>query len=244
MEALVLLFRNMSIGVLVPILCLLASCKMEDPLEPLDLKETIVISLLDPSNATLIADSSSKILLKAELKEKVQSGQSIVFSTTNGVLTLPGVSPNSSSSGSLTIKPDFREAIVQLNVGTQIDTNVIVSASVGSFNSTINLKFVPSYPDELNIAPRNAQIKPDSSLSVEVRSFKMNGAISKTIDCNLSYKTDSAIVLDIPKLLRLNQGRTNFVIKNVNHKTGKTSVIVSIKGTNIVLSDTLHIVYK
>lgn len=210
--------------ILLFVIFLYNSCtEIDDPLQPIDIKDIIALSVEgDPFN--IPADSNSIRIIRATIGTKAVAGQTISFNTTHGVLTKVGETPTSGSSQSLSIQADFRDAAVQLNALNIPSDQVIVSGSIGNNSNMITLQFNNAYPNNFQINPNAVIGDTLQPIIVEVEAFRDNGVVSENIRFMVETSAPDSIKLNHPQYVLLKNQKATFEIENVSKKAGPISI--------------------
>jgi len=226
--------------ILAILLCIINSCsKLDDPAASIPIDSIIeLMSYTENSTITtnqVLADSNSFLIIEAVLGEKTTPNQTVVFSTSEGLLTLPG-QPISQGSKSVSVKASYRNAVAILHSSLKESKNVMVSASITNFSNNINLEFRKAYPEYLNINPVVVTSGVSDSININLDVFRSNGLVSNNIVFNISAIEPDSIPLNLPNYGILQEQKGNFQIVNPLGKMGTAfvQVTVSTSKTNTI----------
>ncbi len=216
----------------------IASCtKLDDPVENVNVDDIIEIQVFNGSDNvySLPADSNSSVLLTGILGTRMKPGQSIEFSTTHGLLTLPGQTI-SEGKKTLTVDAAYREALVVLHSGKTPANDVIVSAKVGEFSNVLNLIFAEAYPELMNVGPAfiNAAVTDTSQISLFVS--RNSGVVSDGVPFNIESIAPDTIPLNMPTFGVFEGESAQVSISNPLGKVGVANVQIT---TPIANGDTI-----
>lgn len=220
---------------LIPLLTLgmfFQSCsKLDDPADSIPTDSIISVSAFYDDTTTVVtsidADSNSHLLLRAILGEKTNPNQSVIFSTSAGVLTLVG-QPSSMGTSTLTVPAAYREAIVVLHSGKTPHEEVLISASVGVYSNSMTVKFNKAYPEQINTGPDFISISPSDTFSVSLDAFRNSGVVSNGIVYHVQNLAPDSIPLNLPSYGLLNNEEGTFKVINPLTKSGTVKLKISV----------------
>lgn len=196
-------------------------------------------------DTSLIADSLSTVLIKAMIGPKANPNQDIHISTNNGVLTLPGVSRNSSSTGTLTISSGYKEAIVQLHASKVPQKNVTISAKIGNFVSTASIEFKMAYPDFITVHPQTYKSTNFDPININIKALRKDGVISDGLIYWVEALAPDSILLNYNQTGKLINGNGTITLENISQKKGQAQIIISVPNSdNTVLKKTCDIIFQ
>lgn len=219
---------------------LASSCTLSDPRLAIPSSEVITIQAVDKnlnkiSSTSLPADSISHALILINLAKQSDANLPIVVSTTNGVLTMAGESPTSSSASTLTVTPQDRQVVVQLNSLDVAKDSVIVSARVNNVSAVTLFSFAPAYAKDFMVEPMSQSVAKTDTVTISITAITSQGTMSEYQYCTISVSSSDGIVSNYPGLVSVVNQKGKFRIMNVLGKAGKATVTVSLKtgtGTN------------
>ena len=211
---------------------LFASCNtLDDPSENVNVNDVIRLSAFYQNSTssayTISADGNSQIEISAVLGEQMKPNQAIEFSTTHGLLALPG-QPISEGKQTLTVNAAYREAIVVLYSGNAVQEKVVVSAKVGNFSNVMNVGFTTAYPELVNVGPDFVSAATGDTASINLTASRNSGVVSEGVTYHISTAAPDSIPLNVPEFGILNGQTSQFKITNPLGKTGVANVRIAI----------------
>jgi hypothetical protein len=210
------------------------SChELDNPLDVIDSRKVIILTPVDAhlneglELSTLIADSASFRLIRINLGPSTDEAQSIAITTTAGVLTLPGQTPSSSSTKTLSITPVDREAFVQLNALDETSNEVLVAASVGTISGVTSLRFDHSYAVDFLLSPQTTSVAVDDTVKLSVALMGPR-IVSEGQYIKVEVSSAENIRTNFPQLVKVRNQAASFTIANVDQTAGTLTVTVSV----------------
>lgn len=242
-------WRPVTCGILILIIGLffIGCKKLEDPDVNIPASSIITLKALDKDLSSIdyiLADSQSFVLIQAVLTEKTSPDQSIVFTTSHGVLSLPGQSPLQGKT-SLSVKAAYREATVVLHAGNQSKSEVLISAVVGEYLNVLPFAFKTAYPEVFNVKHPFYDVGTSDTVAINVQASRSNGRVSDGVIFKLENLNPDSISLNLPNYGTLNNQTGVFNISNPSGKSGTVKVKMSIPSSETdSISQTLEIKFN
>lgn len=211
---------------------LLSSCsELDDPAVSIPTESIITVRAFFEDTtgevSSIPADSNSYILIKAIIGEKLAPSQSIAFSTTEGLLTLPGA-PVSTGEKILSIEAAYRDAIVVLHSGKIPSKKVLISATVDSYLDVFSFEFSNAYPEQININPSVISVSSSDTVNVVINAIRNSGITSDGVVYDIRYLGSDSIPLNLPNYGVLNNQQGSFSIINPLEKVGSIQVQIAV----------------
>jgi hypothetical protein len=213
---------------------LAASCTLSDPRLVIPSSDVITLEAVDKdlnklSNTSLPADSLSHALIVVNLGKQSNANLPIILRTTNGVLTNVGQSPTSSSTSTLTITPQDRQIVVQLNSLDVANDNVVISGTVNNVSAVTVFSFTTAYATDFTVDPVNKSVGKTDTVTISITAKTMQGTMSENQYCTVSVTSADGIVSNYPGLVSISNQKGKFSITNVLGKVGKITATISLK---------------
>ena len=220
---------------LILITCSVAtSCTLSDPRLVILSSDVITIQAVDRdlnklTSNSLPADSLSHAFILVNLGKQSDANLPVVLRTTNGVLTNVGQSPTSSSTSTLTITPQDRQIVVQLNSLDVANDNVVISGTVNNVSAVTVFSFMPAYATDFAVDPVNKSVGKTDTVTISITAKTMQGTMSENQYCTVSVTSVDGIVSNYPGLVSISNQKGKFSITNVLGKAGKITATISLK---------------
>ncbi|WP_026968049.1 hypothetical protein [Algoriphagus terrigena] len=225
--------------------------ELRDPTLVVPSKDMISLFAVDANfntlsgKQTLLADSNSICLIKVLLESKSDGTEEIVFSTTSGVFTTVGQAFSTTSQNTITLTPDDRELIIQLNTLDIPNKNVLVSATSGKISSVLEFTFGTAYPTNFQISPQNTSVLKTEEVEFTVNAFAGEGTMSENQYMEISTTSDDGILLDHPQFVKIVNQKATFKVLNRTQIPGKVKVTVDVPiSADSTLKKDVSIIYN
>jgi hypothetical protein len=197
----------------------MAGCELVDPREGLETNEVIQLSV---SQAEVLADGRSRVVLTATLGPAVNGNRAVTFGTDQGMFDGSGTA----GSDLIQVNSSGREARATLLTNTQPNERVTLTASVEAngqaFTDFAEVAFVPALPELISLRVTALQVSTTNETTLEVSLFRNEGAVSegRRIDLSTTPVGGSAALAVVPDFIFSENGVASAVIQSRNDSTG------------------------
>ena len=220
------------------------SCDLDDPDLGVAAADVITLSATDTD---LVANGETSVVLTAELGRASEPNLAITFTTTSGTFL------EADDSDTYTVAASGRTATATLVSATEVNENVVVTATVDApnggnslpFKATRNLKFTRAFPENMIFSSDKLFVTNNGfdGANLCVQLFRNIGMVSANMQVNFeAIMLDSAMVSLVPFSFTDDNAKATNIVRSANLKKGQVAIVAEVLQENgMFLRDTLEI---
>lgn len=202
-----------------------SNCELEDPTIGVTTDEIISIK---SSASEILANGEARITLTAELLDKADPNLDITFQTEAGSFPLAGEGVRIAS-----LTASGRLAEITLQSDNENTGPIIVSATVGNYTKSLEVNFIPAFPDDIVSSANRQTVSADRVDFSQITTSLYRDTGLSTVGTRINYEIielDTATASIVPFDFANEDLQSIVNVKSDNGKPGLVQVIISTEG--------------